>query len=653
MSEETKYYQQTLWNYYDKQMTQNTFAVISTFSKDKYGISPTSLQFAINNFKQRSFNQVMLSHKEIFLLLLKFKPISDNLSKYQKEIEADHSIVKTIRINTKKNLTISMIYKMEYDNGICFKLLISDQDEKALDNASVFVDVHGFLSLIKILVNYRDSYITLASSSQQIVHMDEISKIVENLNSTVNRMYGLLLTSNKQEDHLEGLPAVEDKEVEMLGKEFNAFLDSNRDDMVIDKLDIPDIKKTVEVSESIFTEKFLNNDLTNLETILNNLVLEHTPLETFINLLFSRLEIEQKDFTTLFPGCSSQDYWMTVYATTRYMKHFIHDHLTKQVGIPTSVVPIVLDVNQPTPLNLSVMHDLLLYIIYFTLLRNQIKSHDQNVNNNKSLICFVLKSVLSPLVFSFFKHTSNKEVLMSEISGRYERYKEMGVFKELESQVMKIQGNSVDITPTAITDAIDKLYTNVITNSQKFSLNQFFNDFHQKKVLLFDFDKFSKYTFSEEQITKILILESQSDNGVISDTEVKDVSDLPEEIISKFGLQEKKFDTRNLRRFVEQDMKDNKYLSYAIQIIECINTSFRDLKSKTFDYNCLTDNVLKLLCLWDLEVDHKLSVNYNYLEEQVKNSSIERNSATSMLSNITDNKEVDFSNSLNIADLNI
>ena len=79
-----------------------------------------------------------------------------------------------------------------------------------------------------------------------------------------------------------------------------------------------------------------------------------------------------------------------------------------------------------------------------------------------------------------------------------------------------------------------------------------------------------------------------------------------------------------------------------------IKVSYIDLKNEKIDFCIIPEDVLKSFYLWNVE-DKKITMNYTYFCDIVKNSSLKKDVLVSIFSNIDEKKDNDFINSFKAA----
>jgi len=267
---------------------------------------------------------------------------------------------------------------------------------------------------------------------------------------------------------------------------------------------------------------------------------------------------------------------------------------------------------------------------------------------------FILKFIVSPLIFSF-TGSLDKKVIISEILNRFEKFTTDSVFKKLEEQLYKKYTVRVNISPESITKEINRIFDIVTSVHDKLYIDVCMAQYQKNNFVRFSYSDIQKHDLSSEQIIKIILLENNyKKNGKIVKEElktVKDFSDIPDEINKIFGLEQKKYDTTNLIRYVKENFKDDQNLSKMLSICELINESYYNLKNHSLDLTSLPENFLKAICNWDAVVDSKIQSNYNHYIQKISKSSLNKTLCIAMLSNIGERKTSDFFESLAASNL--
>jgi len=681
MSEEAIFFNQTIWNGFDKFVSSSNFNVDKFVVKEPWGVSPPRIRMSINNFKSKSNSSISLSHQEVFVFLQQFKKFEDKISSIIKEISEDQNKQHTFSIKNKKNLFITFMHRSEY-NGTCIRIVISEKNSDYLDSEKTYLPIMDFLSLVMVLGQFRNNYLTTIDSMTTIMSINDMTQKISNLDEKLTGYYSELSAKNTlfQNDALikkhnlstEYSPfdeSLETKKLEIIQAsieippetsssssstpETDSFKPSEvHDDMssfINDKRETFDLGITEEqrtpanikdatIMPTTFTEKMLGNDVSNLEMYIMNLINDDLPFSKFSELIKSKLNFDALE------GISSENINEVDYLSALFLKNVIKDNLNDKKEIPNSVPPIIFNNVSGNENKISLAYDLCLYCIYFSHLRNILKDKDYGVVANKELVSFALKVISSSYVFSYMKLIDEK-ILVAELINRYHRYRNIGVFDKVEAQIKETRSIAISIPDEVIKTEATRFHSIITQRWDSFVVESTFKD----RNSILKLEDFKKNKLSKEQIKKILFAEfSYKKNNQVNFKEagIDSFDDIPLSISEKFGIVIKKFDNTNLKRFVKEKCKDNPDLnSKCLEVVDYINESFKDLKDKVIDFSIIPEEILKAIILWDLKSDQKLSNNYIYLTEQVKRSTLSRDMIISMLMNTSNANDPDFTKS--------
>lgn len=689
MSDDVVYYNQALWSHNDKLISSTNLNVDKFVAKDKWTTSPPKLKFSITHYKTRTSSQITLSHQEVFNFLQQFKKYEDKIGQIIKDITDDQNKQYSLSVKNKKNLFITFLHKSEY-NGACIRVVISEKNSDYLDSEKVYLSIYDFLSLVVVMGQFRNQYITIVDSIHSIIAMNELAVKISDVDNKLTSFYSELsarnkLISNENEIQKRNLPreydpladvldnmtdadkkeiieksiaidesnrasssssgpvTPEDKLPEIIHDDMTSFIKEKRDsfDLGVDDEEVPKSKANTEaatVMPSTFTEKMLGNDIANLEMYMMNLINDELPFSKFSELIKGKLGFDALE------GVSTNDENCADYLISLFLKAAVKDNLDKKQEIPASIPPLVFDSSKLNDNKISLAYDLYLYCIYYSHIRNVLKDKDYGVVANKELVTFALKTISSPYVFSLIKNI-DETVLVAEIVNRYRRYRAAGVFDAVEKTFFDSRGIKISLTDDAIKTDASRIYSIVVQKWDNLTIDATFkarnsilkqNDFKQNKL-------------SKEQIKKILAAEfSFRKNKKVDFKEagINGFDDIPLTISEKYGIVKLKFDNTNLKRFVKEKCKDNEsILKMCLEIVDLVNESYKDLKDKQIDYSVIPEDVLKAVYMWDLKTEPKFANNYIYFIEQVQRSTLSRDMIISLLLNISDANDPDFTNS--------
>lgn len=675
------YFNQELWTGHDVLITENNFSVSTSFYNDDYNLSSaTNLSLMIRNFKRKSRNNISLSHKDVFLYLVKAKPLIDSLDSTIASIMENKNIQKTFTFSSYKKIHTTIMWRNEYD--ISVRICITEnKDENFDDSEKFYMSYTDYMSLVKILVGYRDNYMSLCSNNIVVVNNHKMMEKFDLLSSKLTGYFKDLKLSNIKQEMtsdqvikmgdidiplppsapVEIVKTEEEKNNEVIQNDFSDYLNNNISNINISAIDAfkereknyeekKETAVTIDIS-SAFTTKFMNNNILTLEKYLMASLTDKNTFSSLVGEIAKKLEISPRQ---LFNGCSDSDFYSISYLSTRLLKYAVNNHLDKKMALPPNVVPIVFANGINNPINIDVMYDLFLYFTYYTNLKNQIIQKDKNTSNNREMVCFILKNILSPLIFSYIKYVPNRETMTKEIINRYRTYRELGVFNELQKELMSKYGNAVDVSELSITEYVNTIYEKAIPLlDTSFAVKQCFMSAYNRNDIKLSYDVFNSIKMDAEKLQKILILESNyMKNDTINENElgmpISEFSDLGSFILKGYSF-ELVINTDNLKRFVNEMACENKLKELALEIVSKIKTNYTDLKEYTFDYSLLPEAFLKALCIWDIDNDRQLSLNYTKFKDKVENSNLTKTLTLSLLGDISVKKTSDFMNCMAVS----
>jgi hypothetical protein len=432
-----------------------------------------------------------------------------------------------------------------------------------------------------------------------------------------------------------------------LQNDLDGFIEDTRDGMdigLISNTPPGNVEKTV-IMPTSFTTLVLNDDITKLEMYLTNCLNSPNPVAQFMGTIQKKTGGE---YATISGGQDTS----IQYVMSAFIKYYMNRHLNQKMEIPASIPLVVYKDIKPTADDLSLMYDLYLFMIYYAQVKNQLREKDRNTTNNKELICFLLKSIASPLLFSFLPNVT-QNVFISEIIKRYSDYKSNGLFSKMEKTISDRYGINIDIKIPVIKSEIIRTYDILCIHIAKTDIESMFTRCTKHKLINLDYSVFKNNNFTQEQILKIITLDSNfTKNGKIDLKEIdgfsnlKDFCDLPPVIINKFKISNNKFDNTNLIRFANESYKGDIKLTEYLAICDMVGDSYYNLKDKDVDLTQLPDTLLKAIILWDIPSDKKISLNYKYYKERIEKSSLDNTMILSMLNNLENREESNFVDSL-------
>jgi hypothetical protein len=639
-SSDSKFYNQTLWESTDSLKSANYFRGSMYIVKDNYGVSATKMQIQIGNFKNKISNSITFNYQEVFKYLLKLKPIIENggISKVY-SLPESHSIV--CKIGQKNFITI-FCKTVEYGDTVL--LVVSSKGEDFLDSEKFYCPICEFLSLSKILILYRDTYPTLAINMGFRVDVQGIQEQVNDLTQKVNSLYQLGKSISSCPS-----PVVSEKfdvesfigEDELIPTEvqdgLNNFINDNFDKIEIEEITISE-KETSEkkdrdasavdrLSDS-FSKNIVKNDIQNLDDILTMIPTSKTPYHTFMNLLLPGCpdnEVESKLFQ-----CLKKESLSLIYGGSLYLKSVIQKYLSEKVAIP-SVFPFRFDVKAGIYYedNIELMKSLYAYIVYYTIVCNQLKQKSTIATVNKELQLFVLKVIASPFVFSYMDAVDTKQLIISTIN-KLTIYRDSGIFSNFEKDIIDKFNITIDVNDDAISKIVTQMCSVIKKKWNDISATEFLSKMKSMKITaMTESELIGRNIVKFSAVYDCVNLELDKDNKNVS----LDNKDVPDELLSDLGLKDKKYNNSNLKRFISDNLKEDVSLGYTLDIVSKIKMRFTEVEN--IDWSKINDIGLKAIRVWNPTEDPKMLTNYFYFKQLVDDCKLNR---PELLSLLTDNE---------------
>jgi len=185
MSDDKIYFNQCIWQYNDKQIS-NSFLNVEKFSiQDSWNVTPLKLKFSISPFNSRNGESIYLTHQDVFQLNHKIKQHEKQLSSIFKDVNGDPKKQVNITAKLKKNVIITFLNRVEY-GGCCVRLIISDKNDGYLDSEKVYMPTWDFLSLIMILGEFSRSYLSSSDNMMNTMYLKSLNENIQNLNDKVS-----------------------------------------------------------------------------------------------------------------------------------------------------------------------------------------------------------------------------------------------------------------------------------------------------------------------------------------------------------------------------------------------------------------------------------------------------------------------------------
>jgi len=186
MPYDTEYFEQILWIHSDQQVANSSLSISRLYMIDEYRNSPVKLKFSIKQFKIASDNAIYLSHTDVYTILHQLKSKILDINTYIQEINSDDNKQINIQIKLRRNLIFTFLYRIEY-GGCCVRIILSNKiSDNYLDSEKNYMTILDFLSMLKMLGEFRDSYISISTQIESNVLLNNMLQEMHKFNGNMS-----------------------------------------------------------------------------------------------------------------------------------------------------------------------------------------------------------------------------------------------------------------------------------------------------------------------------------------------------------------------------------------------------------------------------------------------------------------------------------
>jgi len=614
----TKWFSQTLMTHKDKLYgTEGYLRIsISTNTEDYKFFNPPLFNISISNNYQKSYN---LSYHNASDLLKTLQIVKSQMNGNKSEIQRKYQ----------KNMILYIQFFVESNNNdsvVDIRLLSNETDF-----TKIIIPIEQFSTIAKCLRYFVDSYFNICTQLLGQSIQSEAIQIINQLPSLIKGISSQIIPTNTISDSRVLEPEAEKvNKTQATIEDLEDFLGG--DDMV--NIIVPELneekKPSIVEVDSLFVKHLLKNDLSNLEVMLNNHMMNPDSIMTFALEVQNKLGPEVKEDFTLLPGIDDDDLKSLLYISKLYSMIAYMNHFGKDIPLPNSMPIFKYKAKNIKPENMEIAYDLFLFNLYIRTVRSRLEGKITDITQNKALFHIQMRCFTDPFVFSFIGKEESKN-LQSVIYNRYKYYDRIGVFETYKSLLKNINCPEIkdyDIT-SSVVEAIDK----VIGKSPDI------NKLHNQAAESNSFRLASKNNFKLEQIiNEIIPLEVAEKTGKdINNEEVlKEINrntPISDEILNFFvkgktKVKVKKESTfsNNLERVVNyySDEIPNQYKKDFMKYVGKLDQDKFDLRTEEFPLDEFGENIVKALYLWDPKDDPQITKSYKHYQLKIKAEYMEK-----------------------------
>jgi|WetSurSiteA1Bulk_404760.scaffolds.fasta_scaffold01106_5 hypothetical protein len=619
---ETIWFSQMLLYYKDKNYgTDGQLRLsISSNTQDYKFFNPPNLSISISTNYQKNFN---LPVYEASALLKAFEEALSNKSE-------------KIEVQRRDSKGTILYFSVGADTSTGEKLVSVQIRSNEADFTKVVVPLKPIFEVfLKALRYFVDKYFDICSTLLAKSIDSDIHLLTQQLPGLIKGISGQIISTSSIPTKSEFIAA---SKTETTIKDLDNFLGPNMENIKVAELDI-EKKEQVYKIDSKFVTDILKNDLSTLENMLSNHVLQENPIASIIEDVKKNYSSKNEDFILL-PDVKdielrSMFYISKLLYTIAYQKYYYNQEV-----IPISVPILKYNPTKKTEDNVSIAMNLFVLGAYIRTLRRRLETKISDSYENKSVFYLSFRCFLDPFIFSFI---GDIEHLNSVCVPYYLYFNNIGVFNKYK-QLLKENG-CPDITENDIVSyATEVMEKGVMKSRNILDLHEHLRNIEVVKLT-------TKNEFTLEQIINEIIplevfiaLGRDITNEVYLNEFVKE-HNISSEIVQFFIGKKKKSAPKkdeekpakrdsNLLRFMKEKEAEipGKYRSDFQKVVEALGTKAFDFKSFDFQYIEFGDNVIKALYNWNPPNDSRIITDYSYFCEKIKDEIMSKESILASIS---------------------
>lgn len=638
--DDVTFYSSILWSYYDATVSSNSLNVefFNINKSDKLGAPKFKMSISGKSYYRDA--QTMLSVSDLYCYSYNLKTkIMNRMKDLLNAVKTDQSFSDGFAFNSKRNIYTTFMWSSQL-NSACVRFMIGEKERTCLETEKIYVPIVHFFSFVEILNQIHSNYISLCGNSTVVDKLTSIDEKIKGIDGRLERIESKESTVTYLPSSIEEISSPvttaaaliqapkdfnpgEVLEVDVSGSieeepvvvkeqsEFDGFLKQNREnfDIGVDYTAIDKeltkeqskelAKETRAISEttSTFISKVCMNDYTILEGILLNCANEKLPVDTFVNLVYSKTGYD------LLSGCTFQNKNSLNYIVANNLKFYLGQYLEQQKSLPQSVTPFVVPTTEMNEFKVHVMYDLLVLFLYSTKVRTILSDKNKNPSSNNDVMCYILKTITSAFVFSSFSDIK-EDVVVSFVVSKYFDMVKSGFFKTFDSKLKKDFNVDFRLDEQFLKNEVSKIYQAFQKIKDKITLDYLF----KSPFMKLEYSDLHDFDITNPTLIKVIELDQfyfRYKNIDTSKLSFKSFDDVPVSILEKYGIKEVKFDNSIIIRFFTERVKG----FGDMEQIKRINRNVYDVIDK-IDISQYSDDALKALYFWNIDL---LPKNINYV----------------------------------------
>jgi hypothetical protein len=604
---ENIWFSQILLYYKDKTyLSDGQFRLsISSSTQDYRFFNPPVLNISISTNYQKSFN---LPVYEASILLKSFE-------------EALKHISEKIEIQRKDSKGTILYFNISSDVTSGERVVLIQIRSSESDFTKVVVPLRPIFEVfLKSLRYFVEKYFDICSILLGKSIDSDIHQLVQQLPGLIKGVSSQIIPTNPISAKSEFIDAAK---TEVTIKDLDNFLGKDMENIKVPELE-SEKKEQVYKTDSKIVEDVLKNDLSNLENMLSNYVLETSPILSIVQDINKNYRTKDESFTML-PGIDDNELKSLLYISKLLYSIAYQKYYYNQEVIPISVPILKYNPKVKKQENISIALNLFVLGAFIRTVRRRLETKISDSFENKSLFYLAFRCFLDPFVFSFIEDIEN---LSSVCVPYYVYFDKIGVFDKYKKLLS--QNNCPEVTEQDIISYANEVIEKGVLKSRSIlELHEYLRTIEAVKIT-------TKNEFTLEQIiNEIIPLEVFVSLGRdITNTtylnEFKKEHNISDQILAFFlgkkkrGPQKKEEDKpvkrdTNLQRFVKEKSEEipEQYKEEFGKVIGVIGSKVFDFKSFDFPYIEFGDDIIKALYNWNPPNDSKITTDYKYFCDKI------------------------------------
>jgi len=639
MYEDLKWFSQILFSYKDTlYQTDGVIRLsVGTSSKGENYFNSPHLGVSISSSMTKSCNMTIQVASD---LVMSFKRAFENLNSTP---DKEAQIIKRVNRNTE----LMFSFKLDMNNNSVVEVIIRSN---ASDFIKTILPHNIFLVFAKRISSFVNNYDQICYSlllknidKEEREIIQRLPGLIKGISSQIVSDQNLDVTRNSNSHISTNSEGNSSASVNSVGSSGAAQDDHHDDTTLLEDLDkfiggermenivVPEIKTNEDVIQkksqenftevkSIFVDKVIQRDLTNLENIL--VVADNSPKPIY-EFKSEILKLANTDLNLL-PGLDPNQEKSLYYVSKLLCSVLLQTHIRFNNPLPVATPILKYRTNDYSQENVELALDLFVFTGYVKLLRNRLSEKIADFINNKSRFYLHMRCYVDAFVFTFLDKVDVKTI-KSLIINRYKYYKSIGVFSKYEES-LKVY-NCPEITDYDI-DAFVFTICEKIIGKGEYIIEQ-----HRNLIMSNNYILPTNNDLNLEQIINELIpleIKQKLEDKITPE----DLSKVSNEVKSYFTKKKRKSKEKqksviresNIIRFIKsfRDEIPDAHREEFFEWLKTLNNKNFNKDECPFPLQEFGDNIIKGLYTWTPKDDQKLTKNYKYFYELIENCKLEK-----------------------------